>query len=101
MGQMKDSNMKTEAIEDSEKFIGEGSDSFYAHNYEETLAKYTKVENQMEKDNDKNTNLKSRAVVYINNCNYDNAVDDYTAAFEISQNYPKQEVSGFSSSGQG
>ena len=55
----------------------------------------------MEKDNDKNTNLKSRAVVYINNCNYDNAVDDYTAAFEISQNYPKQEVSGFSSSGQG
>ena len=50
MGQMKESYMKTEGMEDSEKLIGEGNDAIQARNYEETLAKYTKVENLTEKD---------------------------------------------------
>ena len=39
MGQMEESNMKTEAMEDHEKLIGEGNDAFKARNYEETLSK--------------------------------------------------------------
>ena len=31
--------MKTEAMEDHEKLIGEGNDAFKARNYEETLSK--------------------------------------------------------------
>ena len=73
MGQMKESNMKTEALEDSAKLKGEANDAFKALKYEETLAKYTKVEN---------TNLKSRAAVYIKNKNDDKAVDDCRAVLE-------------------
>ena len=40
MGQMKESNMKTEALEDSEKLKGEGNDAFKARRLEETLAKW-------------------------------------------------------------
>ena len=75
MGQMKESKMKTEALEDSAKLKGEANDAFKALKYEETLAKYTKVEDLMEKDNDENTKLKSRAAVYIKNT-------DCTAALE-------------------
>ena len=77
MGQMKESNMKTEALEDSAKLKGEANDAFKALKYEETLAKYTKVEDLME-----NTNLKSRAAVYIKNKNDDKAVDDCRAVLE-------------------
>ena len=58
----------------------EGKDASKARKLKETVAKCTKVEDLIEKENDKNTNLKSRAAVYIKNTNYDKAVDDCTAA---------------------
>ena len=85
MGQVKEVNLKTEAMEDPEKLKGEGNDAFKARNYEEALAKYTKAINLTDKDTDKSTYLKNRAAVHLKNEDYDKAVDDCTAALEISQ----------------
>ena len=57
MGHMKESNLKTEAMEKTEKLKGECDDAFKAPKYEEAHAKYTKVKDLTNKNNDKNTNL--------------------------------------------
>jgi tetratricopeptide (TPR) repeat protein len=89
MGQVKEVNVKSEAMEDPEKLKGEGNDAFKAGRYEEALLKYTKAIYLTDKENDKSTYLKNRADVHLKNDDYGKAVEDCTSALEISQNDPK------------
>ena len=89
MGQVKEMQVESKAMEDPEKLKAEGNDSFKAGNYEEALVKYTRAIELSDKDSDKSTYLKNRAAVHLKKENYEKVVDDCTAALELTQNDPK------------
>jgi len=89
MGQVKEMQVESKAMEDPEKLKAEGNDSFKAGNYEEALIKYTRAIELSDKDIDKSTYLKNRAAVHLKKENYEKVVDDCTAALELTQNDPK------------
>ena len=89
MGQVKEMQVESKAMEDAEKLKAEGNDSFKAGNYEEALVKYTRAIELADKDSEKSTYLKNRAAVHLKKENYQKVVDDCTAALELSQNDPK------------